>query len=118
MSGSLSRRNVLIGAGGAAVLAGVVVVGTRALHKPTPYDDLLALLEDREADARLGDAVLAEKGEIDAAAVAASLREKLKHGSLADIAAKEAVGGRVLEGKGWVLPETVAMLCALAAKAA
>lgn len=118
MNLSLSRRNVLIGAGGVAVVAGAVVMAGRVLHKPTPYDDLLALLEDRDADAKLGEAVLAEKGDIDVPSVALDLRQKLKHGSLAELATKDAADGRLVEGKGWVLPETLALLCALAANAA
>ena len=117
MTVSFNRRNVLIGVGGVAVVGGAVIA-TRLGHKSTPYDDLLALLADRDADAKLGAAVLADKGDIDTAAVAADLRERLKHGSLADLAAKEAAAGQILEGKGWVLPETVALLAALAAKAA
>ncbi len=115
---SLSRRNILIGAGGAVVLAGVVVVGGRLLHRSSPYDDLLALLDDRDNDAKIGAAVLADLGDFDAPAVAAALRLKLKGTTLADLATKDAAAGRLIEARGWVLPETLARLCALAAKVA
>jgi len=117
----LSRRNILIGAGGAVVVAGAAFEGSHLLRKryaPSPYDDLLALLQDRDGDAQLGEAVLAAKGNFDAAAVAAGLREKLKHGALAEVETKDAAEGRLVEARGWVLPEALADLCALAAKAA
>jgi hypothetical protein len=117
MTVSFNRRSVVVGAV-AAVAAGAAVVAVRSQHKATPYDDLLALLADRDDDAKLGAAVLADKGDIDTAAVANDVRARLKHGSLADVAAREAAAGQILEGKGWVLPETVALLSALAAKAA
>ena len=63
MKDLFTRRNVLIGAGGAVVVAGAVFEGRHLLrkhYKPTPYDDLLALLDDRDAAARTGKAVLAE----------------------------------------------------------
>lgn len=117
----LSRRHILIGAGGVAVVAGAGFTASRLLRKryaPSPYDDLLALLDNRDGDAMIGETVLAGKPGFDAAAVADKLRQKLKQSSLADLAAKEAAEGHILEGHGWVLPESVAELCALAAKAA
>lgn len=117
----LSRRNILIGAGGAVIVAGAAFEGSRLLRKryaPSPYDDLLTLLHDRDADAQLGEAVLAGKESFDATAVATGLREKLKLGSLAQVETKDAAEGRLDEARGWVLPEALADLCALAAKAA
>ncbi len=121
MKNPLTRRNLMIGAGGAVVLAGTAFEASRLLskrHAPSPYDDLLARLDDRDADAQIGETVLAELDGFDAQAVAADLRAKLQHATLADLAAKDAAEGRLLEGHGWVLPRTLGLLCALAAKAA
>lgn len=117
----LSRRNILIGAGGVAVVAGVGIEGRRLLRKryaPSPFDDLLMHLDNRDADAQIGEAVLSGQGNFDAAAVAADLRQRLKTGGLAEAAVKDAAGRRLIEARGWVLPESEALLCALAAKAA
>ncbi|MDR3526403.1 MAG: hypothetical protein P4L57_03920 [Rhizomicrobium sp.] len=116
-----SRRNLLVGVGTAAVVAGVGYEATRVLRKryaPSPYDDLLAKLDDRDGSAQIGEAVLAEVDDFDAKAVAAQLRAKLVQSSLADLATADAAAERLLEAHGWVLPQSLALLCALAAKAA
>ena len=116
-----TRRRILIGAGGAAVLAAAAFEGSRLLRKryaPSPYDDLLALLDDRDADAQIGEAVLAEIDDFDAKAVSADVRERIGKRSLSQVMIEDAGDGRVLEANGWVMPETLALLCALAAKAA
>jgi hypothetical protein len=116
----LTRRNILIGAGGAAVLAAAAFEGRRLLRKryaSSPYDDLLALLDDRDADAQIGEAVLADIDDFDAKTVAADVRARLEHGTLAQVVSGDAGEGRVVEAGGWVMPETLALLCALAAKA-
>ena len=103
------------------VLAGAAYEGQRLLRKryaPSPYDDLLALLDDRDADAQIGEAVLADIDDFDAKTVSASVRARLAHRSLAKVVVADATEGRLLEANGWVLPETLALLCALAAKAA
>ena len=116
----LTRRNILIGAGGAVVLAAASFEGGRLLRKryaPSPYDDLLALLEDRDADAQIGEAVLADIDDFDAKSVSASVRERIGKRRLAQVMIDDAGDGRLLEANGWVMPETLALLCALAAKA-
>lgn len=116
-----TRRNILIGAGGAVVVASGVFVAARLLgnrHAPTPYDDLLVQLEDRDDGAEIGRAMLAEADQFDPNTVAAALRARLARTKLAQAAAEDAVGGRLMEARGWVLPETVALLAVLAAKAA
>ena len=116
-----TRRNVVIGAGGVAVVAAAGVGGRYLLRKryaPSPYDDLLALLDDRDGDAQLGEAVLPSFDDFDAKTVAQDVRGRLAHSTLADVSVADASDGRVLEANGWVIPETLGLLCALAAKAA
>jgi len=121
MKDLLTRRNILIGAGGTVVLAAAAFEGSRLLrkhHAPTAYDDLLSRLDNRDADAQIGEAVLAGIADFDTKTVAANVRARLEHNTLAQIASGDAVGGRLLEAGGWVIPETLGLLCALAAKAA
>jgi hypothetical protein len=116
-----TRRRMLIGAGGAVVLAAAAFEGGRLLRKryaPSPYDDLLALLADRDADAQIGEAVLANIDDFDAKIVAADARARLEHSTLAQVVSGDAAEGRLLEAGGWVIPETLGLLCSLAAKAA
>jgi hypothetical protein len=115
-----TRRQAVIGGGLLAVAAVAALEGPRLLRKryaPSPYDDLLRLLDDRDADAQLGEAVLADRGDFDADAVAEELRARLAGRPLSDVMREDAQQGRVTEADGWVLPETLALLCALAAKA-
>ena len=116
----LTRRNVLIGAGVGAA-AGLVAGGSfvlRKRHAPSPYDDLLARLDDRDADAQIGETVLAELEDFDPRLTADDVRANLEGRPLAEVSVEDAADGRVMEAGGWVLPETLALLCALAAKAA
>lgn len=119
MNKKLTRRAVMAGA--AVVVVGALAVeGPRLLrkrHAPSPYDDLLALLDDRDAGAQIGEAVLAGQKTFNAAATAATARHRLKGQKLADLSVAEAEHGQVVEISGWVIPETLSMLYALAAKA-
>lgn len=83
-------------------------------YAPTPYDDVLAALADREQAARFGASV---PGTPDAKDLAAKLRTILKPGGLVAAAKADATAGRVIEVDGWVVPQSVAWLSALAAKA-
>ena len=121
MKDLFTRRRIVIGAGGAVVLAAAAFEGGRLLRKryaPSPYDDLLALLNDRDADAQIGEAVLADIDDFDAKSVSASVRERIGKRQLAQVMIEDASDGRLAEASGWVMPETLALLCALAAKAA
>jgi hypothetical protein len=112
------RRRTLIGsvaAAGAAVVAGLTRFTDLFVkhYPPTPYDDVLAALVDREQAVRFGGMVQ------DAAAVdqlAATLRGALKPSGLAGAATSDIAAGRLAEVDGWVVPESVALLSALAAK--
>ena len=117
----LTRRNIVIGAGSAVVLGAAAFEGSRLLrkrHAPTSYDDLLSRLDNRDADAQIGEAVLADIDDFDAKSVSASVRERIGKRPLAQVTSEDVRKGRVLEANGWVVPETLALLCALAAKAA
>ncbi|MDE2135751.1 MAG: hypothetical protein KGJ49_14280 [Alphaproteobacteria bacterium] len=120
MNKLFTRRRVVMGAGGAAVLAATAFEGRllRKRYAPTPYDDLLARLDDRDADAQIGEAVLADVEGFDAKAASAGVRQRLARHTLAQAVGADAAEGRLLEASGWVLPQTLALLCALAAKAA
>jgi hypothetical protein len=115
--GGPSRRTLIatVAAAGAAVAAGVYRFTDLFVkhYPPTPYDDVLAALVDREQAARLGTLVT---GAPAPKTLAARLRTILKP-SLAAAAKADIAAGRMIEVDGWVLPESVALLSALAAKA-
>jgi len=112
------KRRTFVGgvvAAGAAVAAGIYRFTDLFVkhYPPTPYDDLLGQLTDREQAARLGaKAPLTSDTQSQAARLRASLQGRdLPTATNADIAA-----GRLVEVDGWLVPQTLAELCALAAK--
>jgi hypothetical protein len=113
----MKRRAVIAGvaAAGAAVAAGLYRFTDLFVkhYAPTPYDDVLARLVDRERAARLG-AKVADAP--DAKTLASRLRTKLGSGSIAAAVEADVAANRVTEADGWVLPESLALLSALAAK--
>lgn len=122
MSQDIRRRPLLIALG---AIVGVAVVGGGAyeagifghhFHSPAEYADLLSGLGDRDAANRLGDAVLAETGTFETSQVAHELRKRIAHRPLAAVLAEDTTEGRMVETKGWVLPETLTLLCGLSAK--
>lgn len=117
----ITRRNALIAGGGVAVVAAAGVGGRLILRKryaPSPYDDLLEQLEDRDAAAQIGETVLAEVEEFDPREMADQLRARIGKRSLATAIEEDATTGRLVEAGGWVMPETLGLICALAAKSA
>lgn len=108
-------------AAAAIVAAGVAV--TAGLYRftdlfvkhypPTPYDDLLVRLTDRQQAARLGAKV---PGPFDLTAQTARLRASLHNRDLAAAVNADLAAGHMVEVAGWVLPQTVVLLSALAAK--
>jgi hypothetical protein len=126
-----SRRSVAIG-GGIALTLGLGALGVsvpRWLHRyrPSPYDDLLAQLVDRDSAASVGAAALAGHAfasvsglgsTVSAAHLATELRHRLERRSLAEVTDSYLAQGKLSEVKGWVLPETLVVLGALAAQAA
>jgi hypothetical protein len=129
MSGKgFSRRSVAIG-GGIALTLGLGALGVslpRWLHRyrPSPYDDLLGQLVNRDAAATVGTAALAGDAlsgvgglgnNASAAHLATELRHRLERRSLAEVTDSDLAQGKLSEVKGWVLPETLVVLGALAA---
>lgn len=112
-----ARRTLIAGVAAAGVvLAGGLYRFTNLFVKhypPTPYDDLLDKLTDRDQAARLG---AKAAGTFDVPGRAAALRASLQSQSLGAAAAVDIAAGRLVEVGGWVLPQTVAWLSALAAK--
>jgi hypothetical protein len=124
MSGNTgtTRRSVLTGI---LALAGVAAIGggiyefllNKARHYPrTAYDDLLYKLPDRESAKALGTQILATDTTFDPERTAAALRATLKDKELASALQSDIHSNAIVELRGWVLPQTLADLCALAAK--
>ncbi len=114
----MKRRSLIAGvaAAGAAVAAGLYRF-TNLLVKhyaPTPYDDVLARLVDREQAAKLGARV---PGTASARMLAEQLRLSLAPNGLAGAADADVMAGRMMEVDGWLLPQSVALLSALASRA-
>ena len=86
-------------------------------YPPSPYDDLLAQLPDRGSAARIGAAYLAGHRNLDPAATAGKLRQQLASHSFATVLESDLAGAHMGEARGWVLPEALLAICALAAKA-
>jgi hypothetical protein len=114
--GGPSRRTLLtsVAAASAALAAGLYRFTDLFVkhYAPTPYDDVLATLADREQAARLG-ALVSDAPQPQA--LAARLRAAIKPG-LTAAAKADAAAGRLTEVGGWVVPESVALLSALAAR--
>lgn len=124
--GGFSRRAVTIGGGIAAAL-GIAALGVTVprlfgkRYAKTPYDDLLALLVDRETAVRVGKRALDDIGPGAArrygsgSGIATELHDSLDGRTLAQVMTVELAGQRLSEVGGWVLPTTLANLCLLAA---
>ncbi len=116
----IARRPLLtsaLGIAGLAIIGGGVyesIHDTARRYPRTPYDDLLDKLADRESAKALGKQILT--GAFDPKATAATLRAKLKEKELADVLEADITNDATVELRGWVIPQTLAELCALAAK--
>jgi hypothetical protein len=114
----LSRRGLTIGgiAGvTAAIVAGVVYEAPklfkRRLHGE--YAELVGKLSDPDKAAVVG-RVMQDRGP--SKEELSELKTALAKTSLADVATADAKDDRLVEADGWVLPATLATLCALAAQ--
>lgn len=113
----MKRRTIITGSAAVivAVAAGLYRF-TNLLVKhyaPTPYDDVLAALADREQATRIGTLV---PGMPAPAVLAARLRAILKPNGLMAAVKSDIAAGRLIEVDGWVLPDSLALLSALSAK--
>jgi hypothetical protein len=113
----MKRRSLI---GGVAAAGAVLAAGLYRFtdlfvkhYPPTPYDDLLGQLIDREQAARLGAKV---SGGFDVQSQATRLRAALQGQNLAAVTNADIAAGRMVEVEGWVLPQTIVGLSVLAAK--
>ena len=119
----ISRRPLLaglvgllgLGAAGGAAYEAMRFTGEE--HTPGAYDDLIVKLSDRDSAKAVGQAVIDDLPKFNSAAVARILRRKIGKNKLASVTVGDLANGRLAEADGWVLPESVALICALAAKA-
>lgn len=117
----IARRPLLKGLAGAAglAIAGAALLEAPKLfaphYPPSSYDDLLVQLPDRDSAARLGAAWLGDRP-FNAAQTAANLRRQLGSHSFAALLENDLARSHMAEAHGWVLPESLLALCALAAK--
>jgi hypothetical protein len=113
----MRRRTLIVGGGTAGAIAAVAglwrFTGLFRSHAPTPYDDLLGALDDRDQAVMLGKRV---RDMPDAETLAGELRARLGDGGLGKAAMGDVAAGRMTEVDGWVLPRSVAQLSALAAR--
>lgn len=122
MSQDIPRRPFLIALGAivgiGAVGGGLYEAGIFGghLHSAAGYEDLLSGLGDREAANTLGAAVLGDAETFEIGRIAHELRKHIAHRPLPAVLAGDLAEGRVVETKGWVLPESLALLCGLSAK--
>jgi hypothetical protein len=112
----MKRRNVLAGLAVAGLAAGAAWkfhwFGKH--YPPSPYDDLLDQIVDREPAAIFGRA--AAKSFAQGPVIAADLRRSGR--TLAEQAVADPPNGRIAEVAGWLVPQSVAQYAALAARAA
>lgn len=117
-----SRRGLLMGVlaalafGTAGIVALRIPSWVQPRYAPTPFDDLLSKLPDRESAIHIGSATQVPK-RYDTRAVAFRLRARLNSKSLSDALASDLRQDRMADVRGWLLPETLATLCTLAARA-
>jgi len=122
----MRRRVVIAGvvAAGAAVAGGLYRFTDLFVkhYAPTPYDDVLVALQDREQAAKVGKALVTNLPHggypgLSAENIAKELRRRLTGHDLRDVALADVAAGKTVEMDGWVLPLTVALLSTLAFRA-
>jgi hypothetical protein len=119
----IARRSFVAAFAGALALAGIAALEVPKVfpglfargYPPTSFDDLLALLPDRENAVRLGAVLTGDRTRTGARQLAARLRNSISGHSLARAIAGDLAQDRLIEAQGWLLPDTLAELCTLAA---
>jgi hypothetical protein len=108
----VSRRGFAFGASVLALLGAGAFIYRHAgrWYAPTPYDDLLHQITDRQPAAALGKLT----GMTDTGPDRLAARLRQPGFKLAERARADAAAGRVVEADGWLVPETVALYAALA----
>ncbi len=118
----IARRPLLAGLVG-LVGAGILGFGgyealrmmSYARKHKTLYDDLLDLLADRGDATRVGRVVL-QQAQFEPWTAAPVLRARLKEqGDLEEVLLNDAAEARLVDVEGWMLPESLGLLCALSA---
>jgi hypothetical protein len=117
----MKRRALLLGSGAVlATAAGGVAAWKLRLFKPhyppTPYDDVLRRLDDREWARKFGAQALKTMPDFAPDEAAARLRALLGSSSLESAALGDAQAGRLVEAANWLVPESVALIAALSAR--
>lgn len=115
---SIARRPVMLSALallGVGMAAGIAVEASRLLRKRirSPYEDITDQIADQKRAIELGRAVIAKLGHFDSARAANRLR--IRKGTLAELAREDLKRSRLLEARGWVLPESLALASAILA---
>ena len=112
----MKRRGVIAGGAVAvaAVAAGVWRLGLFQQYAPTPYDDLLEQLDARDQAIALGKQVTDAPA---ARTLADELRGHIGPQGLSAAAMGDITAGRMREVAGWIVPQSVALMAALAARA-
>ncbi len=123
MRDPLTRRRLITGSGAVIGLgsAAALTFGFGLWHGPwasSPYGDLLNQLPLEAGAVTLGRAVRQALPALNDSLAAASLRRRLIGTSLRKLARTDAEHRQVVEVSGWILPLSVAELCALAASRA
>lgn len=113
----IPRRVFLTGALGAAGVAAIAGAyeAFRISSRPTgPYSDVLGSLDDQGDAAIVGRAYLTDAKDFNAKQAAAQLRARLQQQTFSDVLAADIAGNQLAEAGRWVLPESLAVACALA----
>jgi hypothetical protein len=108
----------LFGLLGLGLIGGAAYEAAHAVNRryaPTAFDDLLSQLTDRDSAERVGAVVMSSAPEFDVRKVARDLRRKIGGKPLIDVLDADIAQDRLSEVNGWLMPETLAQLCGLAA---
>jgi hypothetical protein len=108
-----------VAAAASALVAGAVYELPKLFKRRASgeYADLVNRLDDPDQAAVLGKEMLDQGGDGALREAAASIRARLARTSLPDLLAEDVSAHRLREAGGWVVPEALAAICAMAALA-